>query len=69
MELTVPGYNHSMTCIVQTQHSPRYCLLTPLMSPKDKKCNLIVNQSISLHSMSLGLTRESAYNHWEIAET
>ena len=27
--------------IVQSQHSPTYCLLTPLMSPKDRNCKLI----------------------------
>ena len=29
-----------MTCINQTQHSPSHCLLTPLMSPKDRNCQM-----------------------------
>ncbi len=32
-----------MNCIIQiwhSQNSPSYCLLTPLLSPKDKKCNV-----------------------------
>ena len=32
---------HWMTCFIQTQHLSSYCLLTPLLSPKDTKCKLI----------------------------
>ncbi len=35
---------HWMTCVIQAQHSQNfrsYCLLTPLMSPKDRKCKLV----------------------------
>ncbi len=52
-----------MTCFIQTQHLSSYCLLTPLLSPKDTKCKLIDNKAFTQYIMWIETRMMSAQDH------
>lgn len=53
-----------MTCIIISQQFPNYCLLTPLMSPKDMKCKCVDKLQALCQCLSINLNDDITQLVW-----